>query len=47
MLFGDRPDGELVRNAPRLRQFMPYFMPSRADSAVYFKQRIDVSATSD
>ncbi|MHA6326814.1 2-oxo acid dehydrogenase subunit E2 [Roseivivax sp. CAU 1753] len=45
MLFGDRADGKRVRNAPRLRQFMPYLMPSRVGSSVYFKQHIDVGET--
>jgi hypothetical protein len=47
MLFGDRPDGTVVRKAPRLRLFMPYLIRSRADAVVFFKQGIDIGATID
>ncbi len=40
-----RPDGSPVRDAPALRRMMPFLMPTRTESLVYFDQRIDVTAT--
>lgn len=47
MFNGNRPDGTRVRNAPAVRRFMPFLMPGRNGSAVYFEQKIDVSQTQD
>jgi hypothetical protein len=47
MFFRNRPDGTRVRNAPSVRLFMPFLMPRRNDSVVYFEQKIDVSQTQD
>lgn len=47
MLFGDRADGELVRDVSTTRRFMPCIMPRRGDAALYMIQRIDVSETQD
>lgn len=43
-MFGRRPDGTLVRDAPPMRRFMPFVSPRRNDSLVYFAQEIDVEA---
>mgnify|MGYP002712961599 CR=1 FL=1 len=45
MFSGDRADGRRVRDAPKIRLFMPYLMPTRGESVVYMKQKIDVSDT--
>jgi hypothetical protein len=39
-----RPDGELVARAPTLRRLMPFLMPTRNESVVYFEQQIEVAA---
>lgn len=43
MFSKDRPDGTLVRKAPKVRLFMPYLMPRRADAQVFFEQKFDIS----
>ncbi len=42
MVWWRRPDADLVRDVPQLRQIMPYVMRTRNESTVYFEQRIDV-----
>lgn len=43
-MFGlSRVEGERVKNETTLRKLMPYLMPRRNDSAVYFEQTIDVT----
>ncbi len=41
-MFGRRPDGELVRDLPAVRRFMPFLSPRRNESLVYFAQEVDV-----
>jgi hypothetical protein len=40
-----RPDGTVVRDLPLTRRIMPFIMPTRTESAVYFEQEIDLSKT--
>lgn len=47
MFGGNRPDGTRVTRAPKVRLFMPYLMPRRADALVFFEQRIELSGTLD
>ena len=47
MFSGNRPDGTIVRKAPRVRLFMPYLMPRRSDAAVFYEQKLDISKTLD
>lgn len=42
--FG-RPDGTPIEGLPMLRRMMPFLMPSRTESLVYFEQQIDVTET--
>ncbi len=44
MLF-TRPDGTLARDVPPFRRMMPFIMPTRTESAVYFEQQIDLTRT--
>lgn len=44
MLFS-RPDGKLATDVPPFRRMMPFIMPTRNESAVYFEQQIDLSKT--
>ena len=44
MLFS-RPDGTLVRDVAPSRRIMPFIMPTRTQSAVYFEQMIDLTKT--
>ena len=39
-----RPDGDLLARAPTLRRLMPFLMPTRNESVVYFEQQIEVAA---
>jgi hypothetical protein len=39
-----RPDGKLADVAP-YRRIMPYIMPTRSESAVYFEQKLDLTKT--
>ena len=41
-MFRRRSDATCVRDLPPLRRIMPYLMPTRTESAVYFPQRIEV-----
>ena len=41
-MFRRRSDATYVRDLPALRRIMPYLMPTRTESAVYFPQRIEV-----
>jgi len=43
-VFGRRPDGTLVRDAPAVRRFMPYISPRRNDSLVYFAFDLEVES---
>ena len=40
-----RSDGRRVRDLPLLRRFMPFIMPRRNDSVVYFEQTVRVDRT--
>ncbi|HEY9054042.1 MAG TPA: hypothetical protein VIO60_04410 [Rectinemataceae bacterium] len=42
MLFIDRPDGTRVRSIPALNALMPYMMPGRNNSAVYYERTVDL-----
>lgn len=44
MLFG-RPDGTPVPDVPPYRRMMPFLMRAKAESAVTFDQRLDLSRT--
>ncbi len=39
-----RCDGDLITDEPLVRRMMPYLMPRRSDSLVFFEQEIDVTA---
>jgi hypothetical protein len=41
-VFRRRSDATYVRDLPPLRRIVPYLMPTRTESAVYFPQRIEV-----
>lgn len=41
-MFGRR-EGERVKDAPVLRQMLPFLMPARNESIVFFEQRLDVT----
>jgi len=43
-MFSRRSDGRLARVAP-YRRMMPFLMPGRNESAVYFEQTLDLSRT--
>lgn len=43
-LFG-RPDGKLATDLPATRRIMPFIMPTRNQSAVYFEQELDLTRT--
>lgn len=43
MPWWPRSDGDLVRNQPPLRALMPFVMPGRVESTVYFEQRLDLT----
>jgi hypothetical protein len=38
-----RKDGDLVEKVPAYRRIMPFIMPTRTESAVYFEQKIDAT----
>jgi hypothetical protein len=40
----DRPDGAPVPDLPPVRRLIPYLMPGRNESAVYFEQILDATA---
>jgi hypothetical protein len=40
-----RPDGELARDVPLFRHVMPFLMPTRTESAVYFEDELDLTKT--
>jgi len=42
MLFIDRPDGKKIRGRQALNAVMPYMMPGRNQSAVYYERDIDL-----
>jgi hypothetical protein len=42
MLFIDRPDGRKIRGRQALNAVMPYMMPGRNQSAVYYERNIDL-----
>lgn len=42
-LSGKRPDGDPIRDETPVRQLMPYLMPTRNESVVYFEQVVDLS----
>src|SRR5687768_4612622 len=41
MLF-TRPDGRLAKDVPAFRRMMPFIMPTRSESVVYFEQELEV-----
>jgi hypothetical protein len=45
MVLFSRPDGRLVRELPAYRRMMPYLMRTRNESAVYFRQVLDLGKT--
>lgn len=47
MVFTQRRDGTPVDDLPALRRIMPYLMPTRAESIVYYQQRIEVDGLLD
>jgi hypothetical protein len=40
-MFGRRPDGQLVRDLPAIRRFMPFISPRRNESVFYYPQDVD------
>ncbi|MCD6641050.1 MAG: 2-oxo acid dehydrogenase subunit E2 [Nocardioides sp.] len=44
MVFRKRADGTEVTDLPGLRRVVPYVMPTRTESIVYFSQRMEVDA---
>lgn len=40
-----RADGKLAKDVPPFRRIMPFLMPSRNESVVYFEQEIDLTKT--
>lgn len=44
-MFFSRPDGRLAKDVPPFRQIMPFIMPTRNESAVYFEQELDLTQT--
>jgi len=44
MVFRFRPDGDLVTNVPPTRRIMPFIMPTRNESLVFFDMDIDAKA---
>jgi pyruvate/2-oxoglutarate dehydrogenase complex dihydrolipoamide acyltransferase (E2) component len=42
--FFSRPDGKYLRDIDPFMRFFPFMMKGRNDSAVYFKQQVDVTA---
>src|SRR5689334_1224033 len=42
-IFG-RPDGDVVRGLSPVRRMMPYLMPTRNESVVYYEQILDAGA---
>lgn len=47
MIFRDRPDGQRVAHAPKVRLFMPHLMPRRSDALVFFEHKLDVAGMTD
>ena len=43
MPFFRRHEGTFVARAPTLRRLMPFLMPTRNESVVYFEQQIEVA----
>ncbi len=44
MVFGSRADGDLVTDAPATRRIMPFIMPTRNESVVFFDIDVDAKA---
>ncbi len=44
MVFRFRPDADLVKNVPPTRRIMPFIMPTRNESLVFFDMEIDADA---
>lgn len=42
-----RRDGRLVKDLPALRRVVPYLMPTRLESTVYYRQHLDVERVLD
>jgi len=42
--FFSRPDGKRLRDIDPFMQFFPFIMKNRNESAIYFKQEIDITA---
>lgn len=47
MVFTQRRDGVHVADLPAIRRIMPHLMPTRAESIVYYPQRIEVEVLLD
>jgi hypothetical protein len=43
-MFGRRSDGDVVRNLPKIRRFIPFVSPGRNASAFYYSHEIEVDA---
>ncbi len=44
-MFGYRNDAKKVKNIPAFNQFIPYLMPKRVDSLVYFTMPVNMTNT--
>lgn len=47
MLKKSRPDGTYLGNLPHFTRMMPYLMPTRAESCIYFEQDFDITHALD
>ena len=45
MLKKSRPDGTYLRDLPHFTQILPYLMPTRSDTTIYFEAEFDVTRT--
>ncbi|MBN2626214.1 MAG: 2-oxo acid dehydrogenase subunit E2 [Spirochaetales bacterium] len=45
MLFKKRPDGTLIKGLHHFTRALPYMMPGRTESAIYFEQDFDITET--
>lgn len=44
-MFGYRPDATLAQGVPNVRRIMPFILPTRNESLVYFEQVLDLTET--
>jgi pyruvate/2-oxoglutarate dehydrogenase complex dihydrolipoamide acyltransferase (E2) component len=45
MALFSRPDGNVASDVPAFRRMMPFLMPTRVESTVYFEQELDLTRT--